>query len=126
MVLQLLGNESDVARSDGGVLHWHGIIAGMRSETYRELTRFFLRRWSGTEGMEIADTLFVNATIWTGDARQSWVQWMAVVDGRRLSLGHSSEMQVPAVGYVYLCTGPHWCMTGFGVFCAFNSCNSLM
>lgn len=51
-----------------------------------------MRRWSG-QRVETADTLFVNASIWTGDARRPWAQSMAVANGRILSLGSASEMQ---------------------------------
>ena len=52
---------------------------------------------SGT-GVEAADTLFVNGTIWTGDAQQPWAQSMAVANGRIVSLGNASEVQVGAHG----------------------------
>lgn len=68
-------------------------------ETYRELTRFFVRGLSA-RGVETADTLFVNATIWTGDARRPWAQSMAVANGRILSLGNASEAQTGQVAAI--------------------------
>lgn len=58
-------------------------------------------RGLGRRGVETADTLFVNATIWTGDARQPWAQSMAVANGRILSLGNASEVQVGACSAIF-------------------------
>jgi hypothetical protein len=64
--------------------------------------------------VETADTLFVNATIWTGDARRPWAQSMAVANGRILSLGNASEVQVGACSAIFAPS------IAFAVFCAQN------
>ncbi len=73
------------------------------SETYLELTRLCMRGSSRKLGIETADTLFVNGTIWTGDARQPWAQSMAVANGRILSLSVGSAKVGACSGILYYC-----------------------
>jgi hypothetical protein len=48
-------------------------------------------RW---EEDETADIVYVNATIWTGNPRQPWAEFMAVVHGQVSKIGNSSQIQI--------------------------------
>jgi len=52
-------------------------------------------RW---EEDETADIVYVNATIWTGNPRQPWAEFMAVVHGQVSKIGNSSQIQFAVIG----------------------------
>jgi adenine deaminase len=51
-------------------------------------------RW---EEDETADIVYVNATIWTGNPRQPWAEFMAVVHGQVSKIGNSSQIQFAVI-----------------------------
>jgi adenine deaminase len=52
-------------------------------------------RW---EEDETADIVYVNATIWTGNPRQPWAEFITVVHGRVSKIGNSSQIQFAVIG----------------------------
>lgn len=74
-------------------------------------------RW---EEDETADIVYVNATIWTGNPRQPWAEFMAVVHGQVSKIGNSSEIQVSNLQFegltLFLIYQPHgWFITTNGL-----------
>jgi hypothetical protein len=65
-------------------------------------------RW---EEDETADIVYVNATIWTGNPRQPWAEFMAVVHGQVSKIGNSSQIQVSNLQFegltLFLIYQPH-------------------
>jgi hypothetical protein len=74
-------------------------------------------RW---EEDETADIVYVNATIWTGNPRQPWAEFMAVVHGQVSKIGNSSQIQVSNLQFegltLFLIYKPHgWFITTNGL-----------